>query len=163
MSQDTQSKLAIYLNDHLGMMVGESQLIDRVSNENSGTEFGQFLVGYGTAVKEQQAVLRQTMERTEAAPSTVKEAVGWLAEKVGRLKLNDSLVQYTDLARLLETEGLMAAAALRRQLWTTLAAGDLTNVGVQDIDFGRLATETAQQVTELQNWHEHAVQRLFSN
>ena len=51
--------------------------------------------------------LQEVMDRLDVKPDRVKEAMGWTAEKLGRLKLNGQLLGYSPLSRLVELEGLM--------------------------------------------------------
>ncbi len=49
-----------------------------------------------------------------------KVALGWTAEKVGRLKPNGRLRGYSPLGRLLELEGLLAGIHAKQALWRAL-------------------------------------------
>lgn len=114
------NRFAIYLNDHLAAMTAENELAKRVASENHGTELAKFLDGYCSAVGEQREALKSILHEIGGSESLLKESVGWLAEKAGRFKLNDSLIAYSPLSRLLETEALIAAARMRLLLWQSL-------------------------------------------
>ena len=56
-------------------------------------------------IEEDVDALRDLMARLGVKPDRVKEAMGWTAEKLGRLKLNGQLLGYSPLSRLVELEG----------------------------------------------------------
>ena len=57
-----------------------------------------------------------------AARAFLKDTGAWVAEKLGRLKLNDTLVTYSLLSRVIELESLTAGAYARVMLWDNLEA-----------------------------------------
>ena len=81
-----------------------------------------------------------------------KVALGWTAEKVGRLKPNDQLRGYTPLARLLELEGLLGGIHGKQALWRALL-----HAGLVDADRGRaLLAGARNQVAAVQRLHRAA-------
>ena len=106
-NQNDRAKLLhIYLNDHLAGSVAGSELARRCRDENRGTPLAEFLDDLVRQIEEDQLALEAIMDAVGAARNPAKLAAAWLAEKVGRLKLNGQLLQYSDLSRLLELEGL---------------------------------------------------------
>lgn len=65
------------------------------------------------------------IERLGFSRSTVKPAVAWVAEKLGRLKLNGQLRGYSPLSRLVELEGLLIGINGKTSLWKNLDELDL--------------------------------------
>ena len=62
------------------------------------------------------------MDRLGVKPDRVKEAMGWTAEKLGRLKLNGQLLGYSPLSRLVELEGLMLGITGKMAMWIALSS-----------------------------------------
>ena len=122
-NQNDRAKLLhIYLNDHLAGSVAGSELARRCRDENRGTPLAEFLDDLVRQIEEDQLALEAIMDAVGAARNPAKLAAAWLAEKVGRLKLNGQLLQYSDLIRLLELEGLGLGIHGKMDLWRALIA-----------------------------------------
>jgi hypothetical protein len=116
----TNSFLAIYLNDHLAGSVVGAELCKRARASNEGSELGKILAEICAEIEADQRTLRQLMERLQVAESRVKPAGAWLAEKLGRLKLNGQLHGYSPLSRVVELEGLAGGVVGKEMLWKAL-------------------------------------------
>jgi hypothetical protein len=98
--------LGIYLNDHLAGSVLGVELARRSLAANEGSELGAFLRALLVEIVEDRATLIQLMERLSVPRSNGKIAAAWLAERLGRLKLNGQFTGYSPLSPLVELEGL---------------------------------------------------------
>ncbi|QDU39497.1 hypothetical protein Mal4_38420 [Maioricimonas rarisocia] len=116
----SDTRLRIYLNDHLGLVTGEAELARRCRDSNKGTSLALFLDRLQSELETQRAAISDVIRLIGGRESRIKQGAGWLAEKLGRFKMNDSLLSYSDLSRLLELEALSAAAHERVALWDTL-------------------------------------------
>ncbi len=112
--------LSIYLNDHLAGAIGGSELAKRAAQNNSETDFGPPLEGLAAGIDEDRQTLELLMERLGVRKDLLKDAAAWMAEKVGRLKLNGQLTGYSDLSRLIELEGLSLGVEGKLSLWRNL-------------------------------------------
>jgi len=113
--------LEIYLNDHLmGSTVG-TELVQRIAKENLGNELGTFCSSLAQDIEADRDALLDIMRTLDASPDRPKVAMGWLAEKVGRLKINGELRGYSPLSPMVELEGLATGIEGKRQLWVALA------------------------------------------
>jgi len=144
--------LAIYLNDHLGGATGGVELARRLRTSNRGDDtFGPSLDRVCSEIEEDRAALERVIKELGFSPSTVKPAGAWVAEKLGRLKLNGRLRGYSPLSRLLELEGLLMGITGKMGLWKTLAGSD--DVEGLGIDFERLAVRAAEQRSTVEDLH----------
>jgi hypothetical protein len=144
--------LAIYLNDHLGGATGGVELARRLRASNRGNDvFGKPLDQICKEIEEDRATLEQVIERLGFSQSIVKPAGAWVAEKLGRLKLNGRLRGYSPLSRLLELEGLLVGITGKMALWESLTDFD----GIKDlgVDFERLAARAAEQRSTVEDLH----------
>lgn len=131
-----------------------------MASENDETELGRVFLSYGESVSEQQSQLRSIMYEGDKKPRPLKQTVTWLTEKIGRLKPNDSLSGYTDFARVLELEMLIAGAQLRIRLWETLS--ETLTEKPQDTEMISRAKElSVRQLTSLREFHELAKRVVF--
>jgi hypothetical protein len=136
--------LAIYLNDHLGGATGGVELARRLRTSNRGDDtFGPPSDRICSEIEEDRAALEQVIKGFGFSPSTVKPAGAWVAEKLGRLKLNGRSRGYSPLSRLLELEGLWMGITGKIALWKTLAGSDY--VEGLGLDFAQLAVRAAEQ------------------
>jgi hypothetical protein len=113
-------RLATYLNDHLAAATGGVELAKRALGSNEGSDYGTFLATLRDTLEADKTALLEAMERLDVDKNPIKESLGWAAEKLGRLKLNDQLTGYSPLSRLVEFEGLSLILEANHELWTTL-------------------------------------------
>ena len=114
--------LQIYLNDHLALMVGELQLAERCARSNPKEELGRSLTTLIGDLRIQRQVVEELIRQLGGRPDVIKQGTAWLAEKIGRLKMNGSWLEYSDLSRLLELETLELAAHERAALRASAGA-----------------------------------------
>lgn len=82
--------LAIYLNDHFAGATGGVELFKRAAQSHGGAERNA-LVELARQVEEDREALAQVMADLGVPVDRPKAAVGWIAEKAGRLKPNGHL------------------------------------------------------------------------
>jgi hypothetical protein len=146
----------IYLNDHLAGSTAGRELAWRAAGENRGTEFGDFLTNLASEIDEDRAQLKDVMARLEVPEDKLKVGAGWVTEKLGRLKLNGRLTEYSPLSRVLELEGLISAVNGKRALWKVLAISAPSEPRIADIDFTLLIARAEEQVRGLDSAHARA-------
>ena len=128
------TRLRIYLIDHLALTLGEVELARRCAGSNEG-ELGDFLNAIEPELIADRRIIEEMLRRVDGVPNMVKEGLAWLAEKFGRLKLNDGLLEYTDLSRLIELDTLHTAAFARCCFWENLKAARSNDERFGSIDF----------------------------
>ncbi|HUC08255.1 MAG TPA: hypothetical protein VMR96_09205 [Solirubrobacterales bacterium] len=151
--------LEIYLNDHLAGATGGVELARRLrgSNEQNPT-FGPPLRRVCEEIEADRAALEQVIERLGYSRSRVKPAGAWVAEKLGRLKLNGQLRGYSPLSRLVELEGLLIGITGKIGLWQVLSEMELgQHLGV---DLERLTARAAEQRAAVDDLHRLAAAAL---
>jgi hypothetical protein len=141
--------LHTYLNDHLAGMVAETALAERVRKNNSQSALDSFLDGYLISLRHEKQLLEKILRSAGGKPSPAKQGAAWISEKLGRLKLNNALVQYSDLSRLEELEMLMLGASWRRSLWEALAERSEVDSCLQDTTAHDLRNRTETQFNSL--------------
>ncbi len=112
--------LQIYLNDHLAGAVGGVELARRCRSSNEGSALGDFLEELVSQIEEDKLALENLIDHLGLPKSGVKQAAGWIVEKMGRIKLNGQLTGYSDLSRLEELEGLLMGVNAKLSLWRSL-------------------------------------------
>lgn len=144
--------LGLYLNDHLAGATAGTELAKRLAGEAKGLPGGQALAGLAVGVGEDRDALLEVMATLDVPVRRYKEVLGWVGEKVGRLKLNGRVLTPSPLSRVIGLEGMLLGIEGKAALWRTLrarAAGDSRlAVGRFDILIGR-AREQAELVEDL--------------
>jgi len=123
--------------------------------------FGQPLDRICKEIEEDRATLEQVIDRLGFSQSRVKPAGAWVAEKLGRLKLNGRLRGYSPLSRVLELEGLLIGITGKMALWETLA--DLGDVERLEIDFAQMSARAAEQRSAVDDLHRLAAAALATD
>ncbi|MDQ3956125.1 MAG: hypothetical protein M3285_11325 [Actinomycetota bacterium] len=142
--------LTIYLNDHLAGAIGGSELAKRTAQNNEGTEFGPRLEKLASDIEEDRQSLESLMERLGIKKDLLKDAAAWMAEKVGRLKLNGQLTGYSDLSRLVELEGLTLGVEGKLSLWRNLSEVLAAYPAIEPGELQELQTRSEDQRKELE-------------
>lgn len=124
--------LGIYLNDHLAGAMGGLELARRALRNNRGTPLAADLERIVKEIEEDRVSLEGLMERLRISKSPVKAPVAWALEKVGRLKLNGRLLEYSPLSRVIELELLSSGVETKLAMWTALKrlAGEGVDLGL---------------------------------
>jgi hypothetical protein len=151
----TSNKLfKIYLVDSLALLVVSKRVAARCLARNRRGPLGAFLDELKLALDDDRAVLQGIMADMGVRVNPVKNALGWGAAIAGQLKLNGSLIAYSDLSRLYELEGLCALTDLRTWLWRTLQSG-------QTQDVQRLIDRAERHRSELDHFRAEAGNRAL--
>jgi hypothetical protein len=119
--------LAVYLNDHLAGAAAGIELAAKLRDNNQGTELGTSMAALHRDITQDRDTLEELMRHLDLERHPVKEAAGWMLEKLSRLRLSPALTGSAELTRLLETEALSLGIEGKLAMWVALkeaAAGD---------------------------------------
>jgi hypothetical protein len=161
-NQNDRAKLLhIYLNDHLAGSAAGSELARRCRDNNRGTPLAEFLDGLVRQIEEDRLALEAIMDALGAPRNPAKLAAAWLAEKVGRLKLTGQLLQYSDLSRLLELEGLGLGIHGKLDLWRSLIVVRDAYPPLADAPLEALEQRAADQLAGVEQQRTRAAEVAF--
>ena len=90
------------------------------NNSRDNAEFGPALAALASEIDEDRDSLKRIMDRLDVSEDRIKASIFWLGEKVGRLKPNGELLQFSPLSRVVELEGLITGVSGKLSLWRTL-------------------------------------------
>ena len=151
--------LPTYLQDHHAGAVAGSELARRAAGSNEGSDYGVELATIADQIGEDREALEQVMGQLGAKGNRIKDIGGWAAEKLGRLKPNNSLLSYSPLSRVIELEGLLIGVTAKRALWETLR--ETIGEGLNGVDFIALAARADEQRTRLERLRRTAAGEAF--
>jgi hypothetical protein len=113
--------LPIYLNDHYAGSTLGVELAKRAAKNNDGNaEFGPPLATLADEIGDDRDTLKRIMAGLDVSEDRIKASLFWVGEKVGRLKPNGELLQFSPLSRVVEIEGLISGVSGKLSLWRTL-------------------------------------------
>lgn len=144
----SQDHLPIYLNDHYAGSTTGVELAKRAAKNNEGTALGDSLAALAHEIEADRDELKRLMDELDVSRDQVKATAGYVAEKLGRLKLNGQLTGYSALSRLIELEGLLLGVSGKRGLW--LALREVFGARLRDFDFDVLIARADSQRERLE-------------
>jgi hypothetical protein len=142
--------LGVYLNDHLAGSAAGIELAAKLRDNNQGTELGRVMAALHDDITEDRDTLEALMRHLEVARHPVKEAAGWVLEKVSRLRLNPALTGSAELTRLLETEALSLGIEGKLSMWLSLKEAAAADPRLAGTDFDRLIERARGQRRSLE-------------
>ncbi|MFE4632342.1 transaldolase [Streptomyces sp. NPDC056773] len=153
-SRDTGSEradlLGIYLNDHYAAATGGLELFRRAAKAHQGKKDGEVLSGLARRVDEDRDSLARIMTALGVQTSQSRAAMGWLAEKAGRLKHNGHTLSRSPLSDVVEAESMLLAVHGKAAGWRTLRALAETDHRLQAEDVDALLERADQQIRLLE-------------
>jgi hypothetical protein len=149
--------LEIYFADHLAASTAGLELARRSARSNAGNATGEFLRRLVVEIEEERETLERLMTQLGLKPSRPKVVAAWVAEKVGRLKLNGQVRGYSPLSRVLELESLAVGIAGKEALWKALRRV----AAVDTVDLEELIGRAHRQRAEAEEHRLAAVDEAF--
>ena len=114
--------LTTYLQDHLAGSVAALELLDHLVSTYAGTPLAPFCTGLRQEVAQDQSSLRELLQSIDAADSSVRNRLGWVGEKLARVKVRLEDPAGGPLARLEQLDTLALGIEGKRALWRALQA-----------------------------------------
>jgi hypothetical protein len=114
--------LHVYLNDHRSGATMGTALSRKLRSRFEGTDRGPFFTQLAGDIEADADALSALMASLQVRRNALKQASGWAAEKVSRLKLNRWFNGSERLTVLLEIEALALGVEGKLSLWRGLQA-----------------------------------------
>jgi hypothetical protein len=153
--------LPIYLNDHYAGSTLGAELAKRAAKNNrDNTEYGPTLTTLAEEIDEDRETLKRIMDRLDVSEDRIKATIFWVGEKVGRLKPNGELLQFSPLSRVVEIEGLISGVGGKHSLWRVLL--DLADARLDRAELERLAQRAEEQLSQLHELRGAAAREAFA-
>ena len=162
MAPSAAEYLETYLQDHRAGAETGGDLANRLAEQNAGTPYEPFLVRTAREIEEDTAVLEDVMERCGVDRPALKIAGGKVAERLGRLKPNEQLSDYSPLSRVLELEGLLAGVQGKLALWDALLQIAPADERLDAAQIAACAARAEAQLAGLREHHAMAAREAFA-
>lgn len=152
--------LALYLQDHVAAATGGLELFRRAARSQLDPQRKTALSRLTGEIAEDRDTLTGLMERLGVERPPLRVAAGWVAEKVGRLKPNGTLLRRSPLSDVIELEAMRSGVAAKMDLWQLLQRLSTTDERLQATDFERLLSRATSQHDKLGELHLDAAEAL---
>ncbi len=135
--------LATYLDDHLAGSSFAIELLESMRDRFSSQPLGSFADALLVEIRDDQQVLMRIIERVGKGGMDLKSAVGWMAEKLSRVKLQDD--EEVGLGTFESLETLSLGILGKAALWNALATIRNQDARVGHEDFSQLVARAQSQ------------------
>lgn len=154
--------LRIYLNDHLAGAAGGVNLARRLAGSHKGTAAEQELADIARQVADDRDALLAIMGQLGIGRTYYKESLATVVERIGRLKLNGSVLQRSPLSSVVELEGMVLAVTAKGAGWRSLRALADTESRLDPARLDALIQRADAQLATLERLRIQAVREALS-
>ncbi|MFK8907761.1 hypothetical protein [Streptomyces sp. YS-3] len=155
--------LAIYLNDHLlGATVGVERA-RYLAEECTDPEVTKSLEPIAKEIAEDRKSLVGIMRRLDISVRRYKVYAGRLAERVGRLKSNGSLVRRSPLTTMVELEFLRLGVEGKAAVWQTLRELTDAEERLDGQQLNVLTDRATRQLSTLEELRRRQARKVFTD
>lgn len=158
---DGADHLATYLNDHYAGATGGLELFKRAAAAQPNGQSDTVLADLARQVEEDRDALAQLMTDLGVPASRSKAAMGWIAEKAGRLKPNGHLLSRSPLSDVLEAEAMLLGVQGKAACWRTLHALAETDERLAPERLDTLIERAERQIEALEGLRAEAAARTL--
>jgi hypothetical protein len=124
--------LAVYLHDHLAGSKFAVEMLEKLSSEFGGTCGGDVAAELLVQVQADRKILEQLIEKTGKAHPDPYDALGWIAERISRIKLHHD--DPFGLGTFEAFEAISLGILGKRALWEALRQSSDARVSGPDYD-----------------------------
>ena len=135
--------LVVYLHDHLAGSSFAVELLDKLASEFVGTPSGEIARELLEQVKIDVGTLKQIIARVGKATTDLYDALGWIAERISRIKLKHD--DPAGLGAFEAYEAISLGISGKRLLWEALQARQSVDNRVAGFDYEALIGRAEQQ------------------
>ncbi len=135
--------LAIYLHDHLAGSSFAVELLEKLASEFSGTRSGEIARQLLQQVQVDRKTLEELIAKVGKANPDIYDALGWIAERVSRIKLKHDDPTGIGAFEAFETIGLGLLG--KRALWEAMQVWQESDSRVAGPDYADLLARAEQQ------------------
>jgi hypothetical protein len=135
--------LAVYLHDHFAGSGFAVALLEKLGSEFTGTPSGDIAIELLEQVQTDRRPLEQLIEKVGKATPDLYDALGWIAERVSRIKLKHDDPSGIGAFEAFETIALGILG--KRALWEALQVRQQFDPRVAGLDYPGLIARAEQQ------------------
>lgn len=153
--------LRLYLQDHFAGLSGTLALARRAARNHQTTPLGVGLTDLADDLDRDRATLAAIMDRLDVRADRLKGVAALSAERLGRLKLNGSLLRRSPLSTLVELEGLHLGLCAKAACLRTLRRAADSDPRLEPNALDALVSRTDAQDKQLDGLRLQAAAEVF--
>jgi predicted negative regulator of RcsB-dependent stress response len=135
--------LAVYLHDHLAGSSFAVELLEKLASEFAGTSSGEVALELLEQVQVDRKTLEQVIAQVGKAKPRLDDALGWMAERISRIKLKHDDPSGIGAFEAFETIGLGILG--KRALWQAMQIRQNADTRLAGLDYSALIARAEQQ------------------
>ena len=135
--------LSVYLHDHLAGSSFAVELLEKLASEFTGTSSGDIARELLEEVRIDRSTLEQLIAKVGKATPDLYDALGWIAERVSRIKLKHDDPAGIGAFEAFET--ISVGILGKRALWEALQVHQNADARVAGLDYPGLIVRAEQQ------------------
>ncbi|MGW3494642.1 hypothetical protein [Streptomyces sp. NPDC001020] len=147
-----QKLLGIYLNDHLAGATAGTQRAAHLARTARGSALGRAIAPVAAEIAQDRSELLGIMRDLDVPVRRHKVCVGWVGERLARLKGNGRLVRRSPLSTVLELEALRLGIEGKAAGWQTLRRISATDERLDPAPLDRLLERARRQQDTVEEW-----------
>jgi len=135
--------LVVYLHDHLAGSSFAVEVLEKLASEFNGTSSGEVARELLDQVQTDRTTLEQLIAKVGRGNKDIYDALGWIAERISRIKLKHN--DPTGFGAFEAFETLSLGILGKRGLWEALQVRQATDLRVAGLDYPTLIARAEQQ------------------
>jgi hypothetical protein len=157
---DMDDPLVVYLHDHLAGSSFAVELLEKLASEFDGTSSGEVARELLEQIQTDRKTLEQLIAKVGKANKDIYDALGWIAERVSRIKLKHD--DPTGFGAFEAFETINLGILGKRSLWETLRIRQNADNRVAGLDYDVLIGRAEQQFQKANQYRLELIQDALS-
>lgn len=153
--------LRVYLNDHLAGAAGGVALARRLAHAHRDTAAGAELADLAQQVAQDRTALVEIMASVGVTRELIKQPLALVAERLGRFKLNGTLLSRSPLSSVVELEAMALGVTGKAAVWRTLRELCGSEPRLDGARIEQLISRADQQLATLERLRVRAVREAL--
>jgi hypothetical protein len=153
--------LAVYLHDHLAGATFAVELLEKLASEFAGTPTGSVAAELLHEIEPDRKVLAHLISKIGEANRDLYDALGWMAERVSRIKLKHD--DPTGIGAYEAFETISLGILGKRALWQAMRERQNNDQRVAGLDYNDLIKRAEQQFEQANQFRLSLVPIALSN
>jgi len=156
----TTDLLELYLSDHMTGATAGMERVLRMEKDFVDTPVYRQISVVADSIRREYALLQQIIHDLGFTQKPYRQAMAWVGERAGRMKLNKRVLSRSPMTLVLETELMRSAIMGKLGSWQTLR-DNAHDLGLDASIFAELEDQAREQIALFDEVHAYARRRAF--
>lgn len=156
----TKDLVELYLSDHLTGATAGLERVVRMEGDFVDTPVYKQISVVADSIRRERALLQQIIHDLGFKQKPYRQALAWVGERAGRIKLNNRILSRSPMTLVLEAELMRSAVMGKLGGWQTLH-DNAEDLGLDKNVFAELQEQANEQIKLLDEVHAYGRQTAF--